>query len=240
MHLARSNLILSVVLALGVTALAAPPSLAQLEPLAHNQFVPLIAQQEVHNGSDLACPAVTPSPAPSPAPTTTSGGCRIHYTSDVVDFVYHLSAGGTEVSVGVCAMEFDLRIDSDAEGYASHQEFAQGQIGACTRRPCGNATPPPGEARAFSFFTREFEPEPELATMLFCHEAPDGTNPGHCEVNVVMTSPTLHRTRLSASDVRGHGSTFPQCEMDGVFNQEQLLQTTGEGQLEQRVEIRHR
>jgi hypothetical protein len=223
--------------AVSAAALAVPTALAQTEPLLHNQTPQLIAQQEVHGANDIACPAVTPTPAPNPSPTVTSGGCRMHFSGPSTSLSAHLSAGGTEVTISMCDVEFDVRLDSAAEGYISHQEFTGG---SCFRRACGQVTPPTSEGRAYSFFVRETEPEPaERATALFCTEALDGSGPTHCEVTLPASAPVRHEVRLTAADVSGHGTVFPHCEMTGTFDTEATLGTSGEGQLEQRLEIRH-
>ena len=50
---------------------------------------------------------------------------------------------------------------------------------------------------------------------------------------------TLHRYRLTANDVSGHGAAFPHCEIDGVLDTEAVLGMTNEGQTDQSVEITH-
>jgi hypothetical protein len=245
MRIAR-KLTLLAMLAIAATALAAPSAFAQTEPLAHNQTPLLIVQQEVHGAVDANCPLVTPSPPPNPGPLVTAGGCRTHASAPNVQLFAHLSAGGTEVLVSTCNVEFDIRIDAAGEGYLSHQEFTQGTAGTCTQKVCGQVTPPTSEGRAYSFFMRETEPAPtERATALFCTEPLDGSSPpAHCEVTVPVTEPTPHAYRFTAADVSGHGAIFPHCELGSAaspaqFNTEAVLGTTGEAQAEQELEIRH-
>ncbi|HYI99553.1 MAG TPA: hypothetical protein VEX36_07760 [Thermoleophilaceae bacterium] len=241
MRIAR-KLTLLAMLAIAATALAAPSAFAQTEPELHNQTPRLLAAQEVHAGADIACPAVTPTPPPNPGPLVTAGGCRQHYSALNVVLSAHLSAGGTEVVVSTCNVEFDIRIDAAAEGYIAHQEFTQGTEGTCTRRACGQVTPPTSEGRAYTIYGQETEvagqgPR-EAMVALFCTE--DLVNPvaSHCEVTVPFTQTATHRYQFLANDVSGHGTAFPHCELTGTFSQE-TLGTTGEGQTEQNVEIRH-
>jgi hypothetical protein len=242
MRIAR-KLTLLAMLAIAATALAAPSAFAQTEPELHNQAPRLLAAQEVHAANDVACPAVTPSPPPNPGPLVTVGGCRLHYLATTVVLSAHLSAGGTEVVVSTCDVEFDVRLDGAAEGYIAHQEFTQGATGTCTRRACGQVTPPTSEGRAYTVYGQETEvagqgPREELVA-LFCTE--DLANPvaSHCEVTVPFAQTATHRYQFTASDVSGHGAVFPHCELTGTFNQEATLQTTGEAQAEQNIEIRH-
>ncbi|HYI99602.1 MAG TPA: hypothetical protein VEX36_08010 [Thermoleophilaceae bacterium] len=237
------RLTLLAMLAVAATALAAPSAFAQTEPELHNQTPRLIAAQEVHAGADVACPAVTPSPPPNPGPLVTAGGCRGHYTASNVVLTAHLSAGGTEVVVSSCNVEVDVRGDSAGEGYVAHQEMTQGTAGSCTRRACGQVTPPSSEGRAWTTYGQETEvagqgPR-EAAVVLFCTE--DLANPisSHCEVTVPFFQGATHRYTFTAADVSGHGTAFPHCELTGTFNQETTLGTSGEGQLEQNVELRH-
>jgi hypothetical protein len=244
MRIAR-KLTLLAMLAIAATALAAPSAFAQTEPLAHNQTPLLIVQQEVHGAADAACPLVTPSPPPNPGPLVTAGGCRSHISAPNVELFAHLSAGGTEVLLNTCNIEMDVRIDAAGEGYLSHQEFTQGTAGTCTRRACGQTAPPTSEGRAYSFFMRETEPAPtERVTVLLCFENLDGTNPSHCEVTLPVTEPTPHAYTFTMADTSGHGAVFPHCEFGSVaspdvFQTEGALGTTGEGQAEQELEIRH-
>jgi hypothetical protein len=242
MRIARKWMLLAV-LAIAATALAAPSAFAQTEPELHNQGARIAASQEIHGAADAACPAVTPNPPVAVSPTSTAGGCRIHASGPNVALVAHLTAGGTEVTVGSCNVEFNLRVDPDGEGWISHQEFTPGTVGTCSRRSCGQLTPPTSEGRAYTAYMQEREiagqgPREE-AVVLFCTENLDGTSPGHCEITVPMSSPALHRYRFTAQDVSGHGTLFPHCELTGVFDQEAVLGTTGESQAEQNVEIRH-
>jgi hypothetical protein len=244
MRIAR-KLTLLAILAIAATALAAPSAFAQTEPLAHNQTPLLIVQQEVHGAADANCPLVTPSPPPNPGPLVTAGGCRTHVSAPNVEIIAHVSSGGPEVIINVCNMEMDLRVDAAGEGYLSHQEFTQGTTGTCTRKACGQPAPPTGEGRAYSLFLREVEPAPtERLTMLFCVELLDGTNASHCEVTVPVTEPTPHAYAFPVADASGHGAIFPHCEFGNaaspdVFATEAALGTTGEGQAEQEIEIRH-
>ncbi|HYI99601.1 MAG TPA: hypothetical protein VEX36_08005 [Thermoleophilaceae bacterium] len=237
------KLTLLAMLAIAASALAAPSAFAQAEPELHNQTPRMIVAQEVHAANDIACPAVTPTPPPNPGPLVTAGGCRGHYTATNVVLSAHLSAGGTEVVVSTCNVEVEKRGDSAGEGYVVHQEFTPGTQGTCTRRACGQVTPPTSEGRAYTVYGQETEiagqgPR-ENAVVLFCTE--DLVNPvsSHCEVTVPFTQGTTHRYIFAANDVSGHGTAFPHCELTGTFTQEAALQTTGEGQLEQNVEIRH-
>lgn len=238
------KLALLIVLVTAAAAFAASPAVAQTEPLAHNQTPMVIAQQEVHGATDLNCATVTPSPPPVPSPTDTAGGCRVHVASNgPVAFQIHLSAGGTEAVISNCAIEFDMRIDAAGEGYMSHQELTGPE---CHMRACAQATPPTDEGRAWSFFMREVEPAPsEKVTMLLCTEPTDMAGPRHCEVALPLTEPTPHNYRFTADNASGHGTSFPHCELGTAlfpftqFETEALLQTTGEGQTEQRIEIRH-
>ncbi|HYI99603.1 MAG TPA: hypothetical protein VEX36_08015 [Thermoleophilaceae bacterium] len=242
MRIAR-KLTLLAMLAITATALAAPSAFAQVEPELHNQTPRLIVAQEVHAGADIACPAVTPTPPPSPGPLVTAGGCRVHTSAPNVVLSTHLSAGGTEVVVSSCNVEFDKRVDNAGEGYAVHHEFTPGTQGTCTRRACGQVTPPTSEGRAWTGYGQETEvvgqgPR-EQVVALFCTEDISNPIPAHCEVTAAVTQTATHRYQIVANDVSGHGAAFPHCEITGVFTQEAVLQTTGEGQLEQNVEIRH-
>lgn len=238
MYLIHKSMLLAM-LALAATALTASSALAQTEPLLHNQSPQMIAQVEVHGAPDTPCPAVVPTPPVAVSPTVTSGGCRMHFASSgLVSLSAHLTAGGLEVTIGTCNVEFDVRLDAAAEGWITHQEFTGDS--SCTRQACGQTTPPTGEGRAYSFFMREVEPEPsELGTGLFCTEPIGQTNPTHCEVTLPASAPVRHQARLEAVDASGHGASFPRCEMTGTFDSEVALGTTGEGQLEQKVEVRH-
>ena len=239
MRIAR-KLTLLAMLALAAIALAAPSAFAQVEPELHNQAPRLIAAQEVHAAADVACPAVSPTPPVAVSPLVTSGGCRVHYASvGTVPLTAHLSAGGTEVQLSNCNVEFDIRIDAAAEGWVTHQEFTGGAD--CTRQACGQPTPPTGEGRAYSFHMEEVEPpaRTEQVQVLFCVEPIGQTAPSHCEVTLPMAQPTTHRYRFTAADTSGHGAAFPHCELTGVFEPEAALGTTGEAQAEQNIEIRH-
>jgi hypothetical protein len=237
------KLTLLAMLAIPATALAAPSAFAQTEPELHNQAPRLLVTQEVHAANDVACPAVTPSPPPNPGPLVTVGGCRGHYTATAVVLSAHLSAGGTEVVVSTCDVEVDKRGDSAGEGYVVHQEFTQGATGICARKACGQVTPPTSEGRAYTAYGQETEVAgqgpPEEVVVLFCTE--DLANPvaSHCEVIIPFTQGATHRYSFIANDVSGHGAVFPHCELTGTFNQEATLQTTGEAQAEQNIEIRH-
>jgi hypothetical protein len=226
-----------------VSALAAPAASAQTEPLTTGPVPRLIVQQEVHATNDVNCPAVTPSPIPVPGPMTTGGGCRVHVASPAnphISFIFHLSAGGTEVITANCAVEFDMRINAVEAGYLSHQEFSGDPV-VCTKRPCGHVAG--GEARAWSFFVRESEvagqtPREHL-TMLFCTENLDGTAVSHCEITIPFSQPTAHRYRVQANDTPGHGSALPHCEVTGTLDFEAAGGTSGESEATQNVEIRH-
>jgi hypothetical protein len=244
MRIAR-KLTLLAMLALAATALAAPSAFAQVEPELHNQTPRILVAQEVHANTDIACPAIAPTPPPAVSPVLTSGGCRQHYTAAAVVLTAHLSAGGTEVTVSTCDVEFDIRLDAAGEGWISHQEFTQGAVGTCSRRSCGQVTPPTDEGRAYTVYLQEREvagvgPREE-AVALFCTQQlaePPGAA-SHCEVTVPFSQSSQHRYTFAANDVSGHGTAFPHCELTGTFTQEATLQTSGEGNLEQNVEIRH-
>ncbi|HYJ00272.1 MAG TPA: hypothetical protein VEX36_11445 [Thermoleophilaceae bacterium] len=231
-------------IAAAVTVSVAPSAVAQpQEQAAHNQTPRLLAAQEVYAGNDVACPLVTPSPPPLPSPLVTAGGCRLHFSGPSVTLSAHLSAGGTEVLVSTCDIEFDLRLDSAGEGWISHQELTQGTAGSCTRRACGQLTPPTSEGRAWQIYLQETEvagagPR-ENGLIIFCTEALDGTNLVHCPTIIPFSQPVQHRYRFTAADVRSLGSFFPNCEHTGTFDSEATRGTTGEGQLEQNIEIRH-
>ena len=240
MRFARKLTLLAMV-AMAATALTAPSGFAQeTEPELHNQAPRLIAAQEVHAAADAACPAVVPTPPVAVSPTVTSGGCRVHVASvGVVPLTAHLSAGGTEVVVSDCTIEFDLRIDAAAEGWMSHQEYTGGA--GCTRQACGQPTPPTGEGRAWSFHMAEVEPpaRTERFTFLFCTEPIGQSSPSHCEITFAVNQPSTHRYRFVAADASGHGTFFPHCEYSATFEVEAALGTTGEAQAEQNIEIRH-
>jgi hypothetical protein len=237
------KLTLLATLALAATALAAPSALAQVEPELHNQAPRIAASQEIHGAADAVCPPVTPNPPVAVSPTSTSGGCRQHMSGPNVVLTAHLTAGGTEVSVTTCNFEFDRRIDPDGEGWISHQEFTPGTVGTCTRRACGQVTPPTSEGRGWTFYVQETEvagqgPR-ESMIVLLCTESIDGSGTAHCEITIPISQLSLHRYRFTAADVSGHGTVFPHCEWTGTFDEEAVLGTTGEAQAEQRVEIRH-
>jgi hypothetical protein len=237
------NLALHAMLAIAATALVAPSAFAQTEPELHPQAPRIAASQEIHGAADAVCPPVTPNPPVAVSPTSTAGGCRGHISGPNVALIAHLSAGGTEVTVSTCDFEFDLRIDPDGEGWFSHHEFTPGTVGVCSRRACGQLTPPTSEGRAWTVYLQETEvagqgPR-ESMTFLFCTENLDGTSRGHCEITLPMSQPSLHRYRFIANDAQGHGTAFPHCEWTGTFDEEAVLGTTGEFQTEQRVEIRH-
>jgi len=234
----------SALLAFTVAAVAAPFAPAQVgEPMLHNQAPRLVVAQEAHAANDVACPAVTPSPPPNPGPTITVGGCRSHYSAANVVQASHLTAGGTEVVVSACDWEFDLRLDSAAEGYIAHQELTQGTQGTCTRKACGQVTPPTSEGRAWTLYLQETEvagqgPR-EGVRINLCTEPIDPGTGSHCVFNMPVSQTSTHRYGWTATDVPGEGTFFPHCELTGTFDQEAALGTTGEGQLEQNIEIRH-
>ena len=235
---------LLVMLAIAATALTARSAFAQVgEPELHNQTPRVLAAQEVHAANDIVCPAVTPTPPPALSPTVTAGGCRLHFSAPNVVLTAHLSAGGTEVTVSSCNWEFDMRLDSAGEGWISHQELTQGTQGTCARRVCGQLTPPTSEGRAWTVYMQETEVAgqgpSESVVIHTCTEALDGTGASHCELTIPVSQPATHRYRLTANDASAHGAVFPHCERTGTFDSEAVLGTTGEGQLEQNVEIRH-
>ncbi|HYJ00274.1 MAG TPA: hypothetical protein VEX36_11455 [Thermoleophilaceae bacterium] len=231
-------------LAIAVTALTTSLAFGQgEEPRLHNQTPRLIVAQEVHAANDLACPMVTPSPPVEPSPLVTAGGCRLHFSGTNFVFGAHLSAGGTEVVIMVCNVEFDARIDSAGEGWMTHQELTPGTTGTCTRKVCGQVTPPTSEGRAWTFYLQETEvagqgPR-ESAGMNVCTQALDGTDTRHCNITVPFGQASPHRPRFTANDVPGDSTFFLYCEHTGTFDSEAVLGTTGEGQLEQNVEVRH-
>ncbi|HYJ00292.1 MAG TPA: hypothetical protein VEX36_11545 [Thermoleophilaceae bacterium] len=241
MRIAR-KLTLLAMLAIATAALAAPPALAQVEPELHASAPRLVTVQEVHAANDVPCPAVAPTPPPVPSPLVTGGGCRQHYTAPNMVLASHLSAGGVEVTVSDCTIEFDMRIDAAAEGWISHQELT-GPPNVCTRKACGQPAPPTGEGRAWSFFMEELEIAGqgpiERMVVLICTE--DLVTPGasHCELTIPMSQAAPHRYRFTAVDLIGHGAAFPRCELTATFDREAVLQNTGEAQAEQSVEIRH-
>jgi hypothetical protein len=244
MRIAR-KLALLAMLAVAATALGPPSAPAQTEPLIHDQVPQLIVQTEVHGATDANCPLVTPSPAPNPGPLVTAGGCRSHLIGNNIELYAHLPSGGTHVLISKCNYESDIRVDAAGEGFLSHQELtAPSGGGSCTRRPCGQ-TVPGGEGRAYSFYMHELEPAPtEKITVLFCNEALDGSTFAHCEVTFPFGDAASHAYRFSAIDVSGHGGDFPHCEYGSAlnpanFDTESFLQSTGEGQTETRLEIRH-
>jgi hypothetical protein len=241
MRIAR-KLTLLAMLAVAATALAAPPAFAQVEPELHTSVSRLIATHEIHAAMDTACPAVMPTPTPVLSPVVTSGGCRQHYTASNVALTSHLSAGGVEVAVSTCNLEFDMRIDTAVEGWISHQELT-GPPNLCTRKACAQAAPPTSEGRAWTVYLQESEVPGvgpvERMVVLLCTEDLASPGPSHCEVTIPMSQAAPHRYRFTAADVSGHGTAFPHCELTGTFDQEAVLQNTGENQLEQNVEIRH-
>jgi hypothetical protein len=242
MRIARKPMPLAM-LVIAATALAAPSAFAQTEPELHNQTPRLLVAQEVHAANDALCPIVVPSPPPNPSPLFTAGGCRVHTSAPDVVLATHLSAGGTEVVISTCNIEFDKRIDDSGEGYAVHQELTPATQGICTRRACGQVTPPTGEGRAWTGYGQETEvagqgPREQLVA-LFCIEPISDPGPWHCEVTVPVTQAGTHRYQLHANDASGHGTMFPRCEITGTFTQEATLDASNEGELEQRVEIRH-
>lgn len=231
---------------LATVAIAAATSTAVAQPqegAVHNQSPRLVTAQEVHAAGDTACPSVVPSPPPVVSPTATAGGCRLHFTGSNLTLTAHLSAGGTEVLMMTCDIEFDLRLDSAGEGWISHLELTPGTTGSCTRKACGQTTPPTSEGRAWQIYLQETEvagvgPR-ETAFVVLCTEALDGTGLSHCHHTIPVSQPAHHRYRLTLDDLSGHGSIFPHCEHTGTLDSEAALGTTGEGQLEQNVEIRH-
>ncbi|HYJ00276.1 MAG TPA: hypothetical protein VEX36_11465 [Thermoleophilaceae bacterium] len=233
---------LLVVLAIAATALAVPSALAQTEPELHNQTPRLIVQQEVHAGADVNCPLVTPTPPPAASPTVTAGGCRQHYWAPDLVWVGHLTAGGTEAVLLTCALEFDIRLDAAGEGWISHQEFTpQSGGGPCDILPCGSFD---GEGRAWTTYMQESavvgqEPSESMVILLCIAPVNNPSNSIHCEITVPMSQVATHRHRFGPTDVSGHGTMFPSCELTFTLDREQALGTTGEGQLEQNVEVRH-
>ncbi|HYJ00300.1 MAG TPA: hypothetical protein VEX36_11585 [Thermoleophilaceae bacterium] len=237
----KSNLLGLAVM--GALALSASPALAQTEPLTHNATPRLSVKQEIHASPDFNCPLVGPSPPPIFSPMITDGGCRVHTVSPSVAITTHLAAGGVELAVSTCALEVDLRIDLAGEGYMSHQELT-GPVATCTRKACGQVTPPTSEGRAWSMFMDEGEVAgegpSERVVILFCHEnRSDGSNTVHCEVSIPITHPTLHRYRFTATDLSGHGAAFPHCEITGTFDVEAVPGVSNEFQADQNIEIVH-
>lgn len=228
---------------IGALALAAPAAWAQTEPLTHNQAPRMLVKLEVHAAADINCPMTVPFPPPVPGPLVTAGGCRVHMVAPSVVVSSHLNAGGIEVGLSSCAWEVDLRLDAAGEGYASHHELT-GSMETCTQRACGQTAPPTSEGRGWSMFMEETEvagqgPRERAVVLLCLEDRDDGANPMHCEVGLPITQPTLHRYRLTAVDVSGHGAAFPRCEISGTFDAEAALENSGEASIEQRVEITH-
>lgn len=240
------KLVLLAMAAIAVTAMAAPSAFAQNEPLAHNQTPKLEVRAEP---AATLCPAVTPSPAPNPAPGVTGGGCRVHASGPNIVLLQHVF--GAESVASTCNVEFDARLDAQAEGYLTHSELTQGTQGTCTRRPCGLGLAGTPEGRAFSAYGREVGPGSEQVTALFCVENLDGSTDTHCEVDIPFTEPTNHRYRFltppqnpagqpaNSGGAPGHGPAGFRCELAGQFDTEAVLGTTGENQAEQQVEVNH-
>jgi hypothetical protein len=231
---------MAALLAIVAMALIAPSAAGQFEPLLHNQAPQLLVDNEI-SGQDPACPEdITPTPAPNPGPFVTTGGCILHVVSVQpagMNQVVHIN--GVPASISTCGVEFDVRIDKLGEGYATHHEFT-GSAEVCTQKPCGQPAPG-GEGRAWSFFMRELGSEPrERLVILMCTEHINGMGgPRHCELTMPVSATSLHRYRLSAVDLAGHGSVSPRCELNGTFDVETTTGTTPEGLTEQNVEIRH-
>jgi hypothetical protein len=235
------NMRLLMLMAIAAIAVAAPSAFAQTEPLVHNQAPRLIVQQEVHGATDANCPDVVPATPPIMSPMVTSGGCRLHVSGMDIIFTYH-QVGGTEVVAATCDLEFDLRLDASGEGWITHQEFTGPTcVDGGRRWACGQQAPPTDEGRAWSAYLHESElaPRERLTAMLCTVPNPPQFTPQHCEIRIPVTEPTPHRYRFTMADASGHGGTFPHCELDGTLDVEAVLQTTGELQAEQRVEIRH-
>jgi hypothetical protein len=232
------KLTLLAMLAIAATALAAPTAFAQTEPMAHVQTPRLIVQQEIHAANDVNCPAVTPNPPPTPPPMVAAGGCRVHVVSSGGITIGTHDSAGIEMSIGLCDIEFDLRVDSAGEGFATHHELAGGP--ACPRKACGQVTPPASEGRIWSIYMQETEPAPrERFVFLFCSEPTPSGPAMHCELALPITQPTTHRYTFTAADINGHGAGFPRCELTGVFNIEATPGLSGENLAEQNIEIRH-
>lgn len=221
------------VLAVLAIAATAPGAFAQTEPLVHNQTPELTVTAEP---TGVPCPAVTPSPAPNPGPMTTAGGCRIHVTGNSILLTVHVF--GIESTDATCSTELDGRIDASGEGYVTHVELVQAPQGSCTRRPCGASTQTP-EGRAWSAYGRETAPGVRAVTVLYCLWPLNGTTTTHCEITIPFAEPTNHRIQGVANDTPCHGFTGFRGEHTGTWNIESTLGTTGEGQLEQHVEINH-
>jgi hypothetical protein len=247
MRIAR-KLTLLAMLAIAAAALTAPSAFAQTstEPELHHSAPRVVVQSEVYaGGADINCPLVTPSPPASPPalpPLTAGGGCRTHVASAGTVTLSNHDAVGVEAVISGCTMEFDMRIDPAGEGYVTHQELTGGA--GCTRKACGQVTPPISEGRIWSFWMQESEiagnPARERVTFLFCLEPVGGGGASHCEFSVPMSQPTVHRYRFTASDAAGHvPAGSPRCEWDGIFDVEATPGTTGENLAEQNVEIRH-
>jgi hypothetical protein len=246
MRIARKLMLLAV-MAIAATALAAPSAFAQSEPLAHDQTPNVRVFQEVA-GVDPVCPAVSPASPPGSGTFATSGGCRVHASAPNVVLRAHVF--GVESVDSTCNVEFDMRVDGAGEGYLTHHEFTQGTQGTCERRACDQSEAPPfpptpgvaqSEGRPWRYHGHEEGPGNEVVTALFCiQERSELNGPRtHCEVSLALTSPTLHRPRVTGNDSACHGTAGFRGEVTGVFNVEAVPGTTGEGQLEQQVEILH-
>jgi hypothetical protein len=242
MRLARQVMLAT--MAIAVTAVTVPAAFAQSEPLAHS--VDPQVQVRTEPGSAL-CAAVTPTPPPiTPEVFTTGGGCRTHW--NFVEPVITAHVFGIESTDSTCNIEFDMRVDSQGEGYASHLEFTQGPTGTCTRRACHQTeagTPPPtgqSEGRPWSFFMREEAIDDIQMVLFFCIE-PRGNPNGaltHCLVTLPLTEPAKHHYHVVGVDTPCAGTAGFRGELTGTLEiEEPPFPPPGEGGSYQEIEIGH-
>jgi hypothetical protein len=225
MRLVR-KLTLLAILAIAATALMAPAASAQ-EPLVHVQNPGLQAGLEPGN---QPCPAVVQF-----AGGGTAGGCRLHITGTNIAFVSHM-VGGVEAINSTCNIEVTARVDASVEGFFTHAEMTNAPAGDCLRRPCG-FVPGGFEGRPWSFYGQEVAAGLEALTVLFCFEDAPG-NQVHCEIDFRLVQPVDHRYGLNvpAGGAQCHGAPR---ELAGTWGVESDLGMTGEGELEQQIEINH-
>lgn len=245
MRLARKVTLLAM-MAIAAMAIAAPSAFAQ-EPLAHlqeNGGVQVRSEPSPGTAGPL-CPAVTPTnPPATPEVFTAAGGCRVHVSGTSIVLTAHVF--GIESVDSTCNVEFDMRVDSDGEGWLTHHEFTPAPVGTCTRRPChqgGLPIPPTGqqEGRPWGFYGHEIAPNNEVIRAVFCVE-PRGQVDGpltHCDITLPLTQTTNHRYRVIGTDTPCSGIGGFRGEITGTLAVEATPATTGENQAEQQVEITH-